>query len=214
MGAVAIALQLGASILADGGTGPVTRAWVLTVTWSLLMAKEFFVGDWLRPRLVVYALSHMLVMPLAIWWMVRLGAGTADLPIVAWLLPTVSFLTGSAFEIARKLKAPAEERPDVDSYTRALGTARAPLVLGGVLTVSVAGFAAMLNIVGNGWPTLAGDALLAGTLVVAWTALLRFRNRPDASTAKGCETAAGLAIAASHLVLVLVIVAARGIAVG
>ena len=212
VGAVAIALQLGASILADGGTGPVTAAWVVTFGWSLLMAKEFFVREWLRPRLLLYALSHMLVMPLAIWWLVRLGAGTGDLPIAAWMLPVVSYLTGFAFEIARKLKAPDDERPDVDSYTRAFGTRRAPLVLGGVLTASTVGFAAMLHIIGDGWATMAGDGLLAVILLLAWITLLRFRRRPDASAARSCETAAGGAIAVSHLVLVLVVVAARGLA--
>jgi hypothetical protein len=214
VGIVAVVLQLSASILSDGGTGPVTRAWLVAFAWSLLMANEFFVRDWLRPRLVVYALSHMLVMPFAVWWLVRIGADGWTLPISAWMLPMVSYLTGFAFEIARKLKAPADERDDVDSYTRAFGTQRAPLVLAGVLTTACVGFAAMLNVAGNGWIRFAGDACLAAVLVVAWTAMLRFRNRPDRSTGKACERATGLAIAVSHLVLVVVVIAARGVAGG
>lgn len=214
VGIVAVVLQLSVSLLSDGGAGPVTRAWLVAFAWSLLMAKEFFVRDWLRPRLVAYALSHMLVMPLAVWWLVRMGAGRGTLPISAWMLPVVSYLTGFAFEIARKLKAPADERNDVDSYTRAFGTQRAPLVLAGVLTTACVGFAAMLNVVGNGWTRLAADACLAAVLVVAWIATRRFRNRPDASTGKACERAVGLAIAVSHLVLVVVVIAARGVAVG
>jgi hypothetical protein len=210
VGAVAIALQLGASFLFDGGNGPVTLSWLATFAWSLLMAKEFFVGAWLRPRLPLYALSHMIVMPLAVRWMVQMGADRAPLSPVAWMLPVVSYLTGFAFEIARKLKAPADERPEVDSYTRAFGTRRAPLVLAFVLTAALMGFAAMLRVTGAGWTTLAGDALLAVILAMAWMALLRFRSRPLASTAKACESTVGLAIAVSHLLLVVVIGLGRG----
>lgn len=215
VGIVAIALQLGVSVLSDGGVvGPATTAWLVTFAWSLLMAKEFFVREWLRPRLVVYALSHMLVMPLAVWWLVRLGAGNAALPASARMLPVVSYLTGFAFEIARKQKAPADERDDVDSYTRAFGTRRAPMILGAVLTAACAGFAAMLSIAGAGWIPFAGDACIAAVLVAAWVALLRFRQRPDSATAKACEGVVGLAIAVNHLVLVLVTIASRGIAAG
>src|SRR4029079_739836 len=134
VGIAAIALQFGVSILRDdGGVGPATTAWLITFAWSLLMAKEFFVREWLRPRRVMYALSHMLVMPLAVWWLVRLGAGNAVLPAAAWMLPVVSSWTGCACEIARKQKAPAGERDGVDSYTRAFGTRRSPMILGAVL---------------------------------------------------------------------------------
>lgn len=212
---VAIALQLGFSVLSDGGVvGPATTAWLLTFAWSVLMAKEFFVREWLRPRLVIYALSHMLVMPLAVWWLVRLGAGRAALPASACMLPVVSYLTGFAFEIARKQKAPADEREGVDSYTRAFGTRRAPMILGGVISAACVGFAAMLHRAGGGWIPLAGDVCIAAVLVAAWVALRHFRDRPDSSTAKACEGVIGLAIAVNHLVLIVVIVASRGVAAG
>src|SRR4029079_11612715 len=138
----------------------------------------------------------------------------AVLPAAAWMLPVVSYLTGFAFEIARKQKAPAGERDGVDSYTRAFGTRRSPMILGAVLTAAAAGFAAMLHRAGDGWIPFAGAVCLAAVLTVAWIALRRFRDRPDPSTAKACESAAGLVIAVNHLVLVVVIMACRGVAPG
>ena len=78
------------------------------------MLREFFVPRWLERHLVVYAGSHMLVTPLAMLWMAQLGAGDAPLDRAVWAYAAMSFLFGFCFEIARKMKAPAEERDGVD----------------------------------------------------------------------------------------------------
>jgi len=213
VGAVAVGVQLGASLLIDGGMGPTTRTWLLALVWSLLMAREFFAGDWLRSRLVLYAVLHMAVMPLAVLWMVRMGSADAGLPAVAWWLPAASYLTGFSFEIARKLKAPGDERSGVDSYTRAFGTRRAPLVLAVVLTIAVAAFLMMVRLAAGGWVALAGAGVLVAALLGALAALLRFRSQPDTRAARASETRVGLAVAVSHLVLVITVLVARGIAV-
>ena len=211
VGFVAIGWQLGASLLADGRVGPVTGVWLTGFGWALLMGKEFFIGPWLRPRLIIYALSHMVVMPLAVNWLMRMGTDGAALPMGAWMLPATSYLTGFTFEIGRKLKAPADERPGVDSYTRAFGTRTAPLVLAVVLTAAMAGFLVMFRMVDAGRASVAAGVVVAAILALAWLVLLRFRARPDASGAKTCESIAGLAVAASHLLLVAVIGLTRGL---
>ena len=48
IGAAALVIQLGISLWIDGGVGPVTGWWLLSLIWSLLMAEEFFVRGWLR----------------------------------------------------------------------------------------------------------------------------------------------------------------------
>jgi 4-hydroxybenzoate polyprenyltransferase len=211
VGAVAIAAQVGASLAADRGAGPVTGAWIVTFVWTLLMAREFFAAEWIRPRLLLYALSHMLAMPLAVHWLLRMATGGAPLASGAWLYPAVSFATGSAFEIARKLKAPEDERPGVDSYTRTLGVRSAPVVLLALLAVSLAGFAAMLSAVVDGGLFVGGAGVLAAALIPGAAACHRFRARPDSAGARACETAAGVAIAAGHLVVLIVVVLARGV---
>src|SRR5215471_10239683 len=93
VGAIAIAVQLAVSLLADRGFGPTTRVWLVVMAWSALMAREFFVGEWLGKRLVLYALSHMVVLPLALVWIAQMGAGGAELPKIVVLLPLLSFFS-------------------------------------------------------------------------------------------------------------------------
>jgi hypothetical protein len=213
-GGVAIAVQLGASLLLDRGVGPITLSWAAALAWSLLMAREFFVGEWLRRRLVIYALSHMVAMPLAIHWMVRMGSGRAVLPLAAMLLPLTSYAYGFAIEIGRKLKAPEEERPEVDSYTRAFGTRRAPVALAAVLALVTAGFTWMIMIAVEGAPRLVGVGLVLAALAAGTIACGRFRIAPTTSRAKACEAAAGVAVLLDHLALLLAALLARGIAWG
>jgi 4-hydroxybenzoate polyprenyltransferase len=210
-GAIAVAVQLGASLLLDGGVGKVTLAFSAAFAWSVLMAREFFVGEWLRPRLVPYALSHMIAMPLAVHWMVRMGSGTAPLPLPAFLLPLTSYAYGFAIEIGRKLKAPADERPDVDSYTRAFGTRRAPVVLAVIVLLISAGFAWMLALCSEGVVRAGSTAgvALAGALGLA--ACARFRSAPSAKAAKTCETAVGVVVLLDHLALLVAVLITRGL---
>ena len=97
----------------------VLLAWLLAVGYSLLMRYEFFVGDWLRKRLLVYAVSHMLVMPLVIAWV--WVAFSPGLNTYFLLLASLSLLAGFSFEIARKIHAPCAERATVDSYSQSIG---------------------------------------------------------------------------------------------
>ena len=89
VGGLAIGVQLGASIAVDGGLGPLTGTWLATFAWSLLMAKEFFVADWAPATAwFLYAISHMFVMPLAVYSAgAEMAAGGAPLPMAAWILP-------------------------------------------------------------------------------------------------------------------------------
>ena len=100
---------------------PALVAWAVAVAYSLLMRVEFGVGRWLRAHLVLYALSHMFIMPLVISWLFMAYApGLPDASYLPLLL-LLSLLGGFSFELARKLHAPAAERPGVDSYSKALG---------------------------------------------------------------------------------------------
>jgi hypothetical protein len=191
------------------GTWDRPRAWFVVLAFALLMEREFFVGAWLRKRLVTYAALHMLALPLAVYWLVLLGAGQASLPAVAWLLPVTSYLTGFAFEIARKLKAPADERDHVDSYTRTLGTRRAPIVLGLMVTGTCVGFGLLVATIATGW-TRQGALLVIGVaLVLGWHAALRFRRDPSPRTAKACESTVGLVVGLVHLALVCGVLLSR-----
>ena len=94
-------------------------AWLLAVGYSVLMRYEFFIGDWLRKWLLVYAVSHMLVMPLVIAWIWIAFSPVLSAHFV--LLASLSLLAGFSFEIARKIHAPCAERTTVDSYSKSIG---------------------------------------------------------------------------------------------
>lgn len=191
VGGVALAIQLAASLWADGGLGGATLCWAVVLGWSLLMAKEFFAGEWLKPRLVLYATSHMLIMPLAVVWLMHLGSRGASIP---WELPlwygALVFFLGATGEVARKLKAPEDEAETVDSYTKSLGVRGAALL---VFALGTAAIALQLKVValfagrmpGWGWWVPSGLALL---LVAA--AASQFATKPSAKAAKGVEGAA------------------------
>ncbi len=102
--------------------GPATLiAWGLALGYSVLMRYEFFVSTFLKKRLLLYAISHMLIMPLVIsWiWSAYVPWGMAGQALL--LLAALSVLSGFSFELARKLFVPEAERPLVDSYTKTMG---------------------------------------------------------------------------------------------
>ena len=90
-----------------------------------LMTREFFVAEWLKARPFTYLWSHMLIVPLidlyatACDW---LPAGVAPPAGLGWFL-AASFFNGIVVEIGRKLRAPADEEPGVETYSAAVGPA-------------------------------------------------------------------------------------------
>ncbi|HEU0014830.1 MAG TPA: UbiA family prenyltransferase [Longimicrobium sp.] len=175
-------------------------ALVPAVLWAGLMAREFFVPEWLRARPLPYLLSHMLVMPLlfayltGLDWLARRGEAPPVLP----LFLVVAFLNGILVEIGRKVRAPADERPGVDTYTSAWGTRRAPaawlaaLLVAAVVAPFAAGYAGADEIV----------LPLAGVLAAAAAVpALRFLRRPAPASARQIELASGLWTLASYLLL-------------
>lgn len=99
----------------------------VAIGYSLLMYEEFFIGDYLRPHLTTYAVTHTFVSSL-----LGLSAGVAmsgmdlsklDLRILAFFLMNWAFF--NLFEFARKTFAPEEERSHVPSYSNIFGCDKA-----------------------------------------------------------------------------------------
>jgi 4-hydroxybenzoate polyprenyltransferase len=211
VGVLAVGAQLSISVWMDGGVGPVTRCWIATMVWSALMTREFFVRDWLRSRLVTYAVSHMLVMPFAAFWVATMATPRAVASPAVWAFAALSFLAGLAFEIGRKIRPPELEHPLADSYTQALGIPAASVLLFGVvIAASLAAVALTVLIAdaaGAGVMTALGAAVL-----LAGSALASFQRRPTAAAARRSETAVGIAALATHLVPLVALLMARGVA--
>ncbi len=92
----------------------------LTWAWFALMGVEFCCPAWLRAHLLLYTLSHMVIVPL----IALLAVAVAVLPaahVLPWpaLLPllVLCFLNGLAIEFARKIRRPADEEAGVDTWS-------------------------------------------------------------------------------------------------
>jgi 4-hydroxybenzoate polyprenyltransferase len=210
LGAAAVALQLGVSVWRDGGLGAAAAWWLAAAGWSALMAREFFAPAWLRRRLVAYALTHMLVMPLVVAWISAMAAPGAPRTPAAAACAGLAFAAGLAVEVARKLRAPADERPMADSYTAALGVRRAAGLLVAALAASAVAALVLTRLVAGaagGWPA----AVVAGATVAATLAVLAFARTPTRRAMRRAEAAAGVAVLTGHAVVLAALAAARGV---
>jgi len=101
---------------------PALVAWAGVLVYSLLMYREFFIADWLRPKMELYAVAHTLV---AGWMGIFVATAVSgrhlwELPAGLWGFILVNWAAFNVFEFARKTWGSDEERPGVESYSRRL----------------------------------------------------------------------------------------------
>ena len=178
--------------------GPALLGWALALAFSLAMRYEFGAPARLRARLLLYAVTHMLIMPLVINWLWRAYVPVFHFPLL--LLMLLSLLGGFAFELARKTHAPAAERAGVDSYSRTLGLAGA---VAGVVLVLLAGVGVQAWLLGwlqsPAWPYAVLFGLLLLTLAVYGAALAR----PREAWFRRAELLVSLFMLSSYLSLII-----------
>jgi 4-hydroxybenzoate polyprenyltransferase len=202
VGVATVGLQLAVCLAADGGRGPATKLWLLSMAYVALMTKEFFVGEWLGRHRVLYALSHLAAMPLVLAWIAQLAVKESNLPSDLAPFYLLSFLAGLAFEFARKL--------DGNGYAGVMppGRARFALILTHTLVTLVALF--ILRSAGPQIPVWSGAALALLLAAGAFTAI-RYARAPSAKSAKVAQGTVSGAVLASYLVLTLTMLAGRGV---
>ena len=176
---------------------PTLLLWAVALGYSLLMRMEFGVGSWLRKQLVLYALSHMLIMPLVILWLFSayapgMAVGMEYLP----LLLLLSLLGGFGFELARKLHAPAAERAGVDSYSQALGYGPALTLTVAVLLAGGAVQALLLHELHARWATYGVLWLLLASGLTLYSTAAR---RPREPRLRQAEKVVSLVLLTSYL---------------
>ncbi len=165
--------------------------WLAVLAWSTLMYVEFFVGSFLNRHLLLYLLTHQLLVPLLAlvgvaarsWDSLFSGAVNLLLLLLGVMGATVSY------ELARKTWSPDRENDHADSYTSAWG--RGPAVAAGLLAGLVCGAALGLLAfrLGQGWPLLACYALL---LLLLSAAEILFLARPRRGISKLLEAVGAL----------------------
>lgn len=106
---------------------------VIAISYSLLMYKEFFIKDKIRPHLTTYAISHTIVtslLTLAIFSFLNqqpflsnvLNSNLLYFSIINWMLFNI-------FEFGRKTFALSEERLNIDTYSSLFGKKRAVMLV-------------------------------------------------------------------------------------
>jgi hypothetical protein len=165
----------------------------LLLVWfyMALMAKEFFAGAWLRSHPVAYLFSHMLIMPLiylyatACHWRI---AGHVSWAAIAWFLVS-GFFNGMVFEFGRKIRAPRDEEPGVETYTALWGRKHALMAW----LTAIACSAATALLASRQLPLAALRLVLASAvLLLAIFAGLRFLREPLPAGAKRIEQLSGI----------------------
>jgi 4-hydroxybenzoate polyprenyltransferase len=196
-GGLAIALELALGVW----RGPAALAAVLiALAFSLLMLKEFFVGQWLNRHFLVYAATHMLIMPLLalVVFSFITGLYPWQAPGWFWLYGFVGVFVTFNWEISRKIRAPEDEVAGLDSYSRIFGTYGAAYLVILVRVVDTL----MVSLVGLhlGLSAWFYAALLA-LFLVSLAGLVHFRLRTNRSTARRMESYAGIYIIAFDFIL-------------
>jgi 4-hydroxybenzoate polyprenyltransferase len=197
LGAAALLLEIVLTVL----RGPAAfTAWVAAFGFSVLMLKEFFAGEWLKRHFLLYATSHMLVMPLLSLMIFSFATGRWpwQAPPWYWVYAWVGFFVTFNWEVSRKIRAPEDEIEGVETYTRIFGTYGAAWV---VLLIRVVDTALVALV---GWhlglsPWFYGA--LTALFLVCLAGFFQYRFHTSRKTAKRMEIYAGMYILAFDLIL-------------
>jgi len=207
LGAAAIAVELLAAFLSGNFTAV---AVVATILFSWVMLHEFFVRAWLRAHFILYAISHMLIMPLmaATIFSFAMRRPFWEAPSLFWAYAAADFFAFSNWEVSRKIRLPEDEIEGVSSYSKAFGMFAACYVVMGlrILNTLLAGMI--------GFYLKLGPLYYVGLIVLflmTLLGLLHFRLHPTRQTAKNLEAYGGGYIIFFYLVLAAELVRTHGL---
>lgn len=206
--ALAIAMQI-AIVIARGVEA--TVAWAIAFGFTLLMLREFFAGEFLKRRFLLYATSHMLIMPLLSLLVFSFATERWpwEAPAWFWVYACVGFFVTFNWEVSRKIRAPEQEIDGVDSYTKIFGTYGAAYLVLGIRAIDTA----LVALVGHhlrvaSWFYLALAALYA----VCLFGFFQYRFRPTPRHAKMMEVYAGMYMIVFDLLVALALGSKYGLA--
>ncbi|MDN9010098.1 UbiA family prenyltransferase [Brevibacillus laterosporus] len=177
----------------------------LVLAWGYLalMSKEFFVKEWLKAHPIIYLLSHMVMMPMIVMYIVACDWVTASDTIpsgLPWLL-LASYGNGIILEIGRKIRIPEDEEYGVETYSFLWGYKRATWIW--VAVVFVTSFAVWMASVQVGAGQIVMWCAVLNVLIAVWMAL-KFFTSMTTKVAQAIEKVSGLLIILLYLSLGLV----------
>ena len=192
---IAVLIALAQLAVAVSMGGAVVGALVLAWAFAALMTAEFFAPERLRQSTAWVLVSHGLVVPLIALVALACVLGGAEWPRGALWILAASFFAGNAVEVGRKVRAPEDEQPGVETYSAAWGPRRALAVWLGAAFAASACVGAILDHAGAPvWPAIA----LGG---IALALALPAMKNPASSAMGRMETGAALWVLALYLVL-------------
>ena len=205
---------IGAEAVIAAIAGPAAvLTWLVVLGWSILMYKEYFVRDWLRPRVFLYAITHTTIMfgfDLLIW-SVTTGRWLWETDGLYVVYALNGVFVAFTFEFARKIRMPEDEHEMVDSYSKRIGPFGAAYLVLAVMS----GATLCTAIVGLrlGLPRLF-FALLLALLALGSLGVARFRLAPSRRTARLVEVFASLHIVSFDFCLAGFLIAKYGLRLG
>lgn len=216
LAAISITAQLIFSLYLDSFTlGGATISWLIMFGYLCLMGVEFFCGEWLEKRLTLYAFSHMMIMPLIVFWMANIALPGSEpqaiLTSSLFIMMLLAFVSGFCFEIARKTRGPEEERDTVDSYSKIFGTKGSAYVVMGLITGMLISQVVLLTSLDVNLIWAYGIALLV-TYALAIKQVLAFIAKPSLKEREKNEAAIGINMLFGYLVIIIAALVNNGVA--
>ena len=144
LGKIGIATVITQIILAHVIDPEIIYFMIFVWIYMFLMAKEFFIKKWLTKRILIYALSHVVIMVFITLVIVEatqyiVPKNIFDVFILQWykhnidfaLIPlfALNYLNGIVLEIGRKTRKNDEEEHGVQTYSKLWGRKKAVVVL-------------------------------------------------------------------------------------
>ncbi len=214
MALCAIAVQISFAFILDGYQfSTVSFCWLLVFIYLLLMGVEFFCGAWLEQHLTLYAFSHMLIMPLIVFWLANLAVADISLTLPLLLMMSLAFISGFCFEITRKTRGPEEERATVDSYSKIFGTQGAAyLVIGLIVIMLINQIGLIFSLQLSYFPIY--FTLFSLLAMLTLTSLLKFIKQPSLAAREKNETAVAINMLLGYLVIIVGICLEQGVYFG
>ena len=210
LGGIAITIEVLCALLSGW---PALVAVGVTIVFSWIMLHEFFVAGWLRAHFIVYAISHMLIMPLltATIFSFTMRRPFWEAPWLFWAYAAADFFAFANWEISRKIRVPEDEIEGVDSYSGHFG-----LFTAGYVAMGLRGLNTILAWVVGIYLELGTFYYvgLVGLLLITIYAQLRFRFFPTRRNAKHLESYAGAYIILFYFVLVAELLRIHGLTIG
>ena len=182
--------------------GPPMLVWTAVLyAYALLMLKEFFVAEWLKNHLLLYGISHNVIVFLSFHWVFAGFAGVSgveqpwrvfNLSLFAVALNSLIF----SLEVARKIRLPAFEREGVDTYSQVIGYQQAAWLAVGVQALG-------LVLLYGSAPAISHYAWI-GLLIVLGGVIglvVKFLRAPDEAAAEKLSNPCALTVLATLFVL-------------